>query len=172
MALRSAIVGMLLPVALGGCAASGGLGAGSRDWPAYAADVYAMPAPERDALEAEVAADYAAQGGADRALRLAIVLAAPGASDEDLAAALGLLDSAEAGRGAGAAQPTGGDAAAPSDGTSARGNFIGVLRPLLLSIQQQRSALAAESAARESLEAQLEELKSLEESLNAGGPQR
>ena len=88
-------VAMLAAVALSGCATSGGIRAGGTDWPAYAADVYAMPVPERDALEAEVAEDYAAQGGADRALRLAIVLAAPGASDEDLAAALGLLDSAE-----------------------------------------------------------------------------
>ena len=171
MARLNAMVASVLVAALGGCASSGGIRARSTDWPAYAADIYAMPAPDRDALRAEVGADYAAQGGADRAIQLAIVLAAPGASAEDLAAALGLLDSAEAQLGAGAAQPGG---AAQQEGgatTSESRNFIGVLRPLLRSMQQQQAQLAAESLARESLEEQLEQLKSLEEALNASAPQ-
>ena len=53
-----------------------------------------------------------------------------------------------------------------SDGRSR--DFIAFFRPLVLALQTQRSELAAESLSRQALEAQIEELKALEEALNAG----
>jgi hypothetical protein len=157
---------LVLPLAaastlLGACASSGTgvFGARGKDWPGYAAAIYAMPAAERQALQTEAANHYAERGGADAAIRLAILTATPDASLQDLGAALDLLDQAETGLGGGA-----GDA-------ESRG-FIAFLRPLLLTLQAQRSALAAESLARQSVEEQLEALKALEESLNANDGNR
>ena len=112
-----------------------------------------MPADERETLQAATAREHAADGGADAALRLAILTATPDASAQDFGAALDLLDSAEA-------DPGG------SDGRSR--DFIAFFRPLVLALQTQRSELAAESLSRQALEAQIEELKALEEALNAG----
>jgi hypothetical protein len=142
---------------LAACAGSGGLLAGRGDWPAYAAEVYALQAPERLARQAEAASEYAEQGGADRAIRLAILTGNPDASEQDFGVALDLLDEAEAGLGARNAESR---------------QFIAFLRPLLLALQSQRTALAAESLLREALEEQLEELKTLEETLNASATDR
>jgi hypothetical protein len=143
--------------ALAACAGSGGLFAGGRDWPAFAADVYAMPADARETLQAATAVEHAADGGHDAALRLAILTATPDASAQDLGAALDLLDTAEADLGS-------------RDGGNR--DFIAFFRPLVLALQSQRSALATESLTRQALEAQIEELKALEESLNAGRTER
>jgi hypothetical protein len=149
------------------CAGPGGLFAtgdtDDTDWTAYAADVYARPAAERQVLRTDAANAYVEQGGADAALRLAIVTATPDASEQDFGAALDLLDEAEAGLG---------DSDGKGDGDAASLAFIALLRPLLLTLQSQRSALAAESLTRQSLEEQLEELKALEETLNASAADR
>lgn len=147
----------LAAAALAACAGTGGLFSNGRDWPAFAADVYAMPAADRETLQAATASEHAADGGADAALRLAILTATPDASEQDFGAALDLLDSAEAGLG-------------DSDGASR--DFIAFFRPLVLALQSQRSELAAETLERQSLEQQIEELKALEEALNAGRAQR
>jgi len=161
-ALAAFAVATVAALSLGACAGTGGLLASGRDWPAFAADVYAMPAAARETLRAATAVEHAAaQGSAgadpDVALRLAILTATPEASEQDLDAALGLLDSAETALGS-------------RDGGSR--DFIAFFRPLVLALQAQRAAVAAESLARQSLEAQIEELKALEESLNAGRTER
>lgn len=122
------------------------------DWTAFAASVYAAPAAAREAQYAEAADAHAAERTPESAIRLAILMAGVNASPQDLGAALDLLDEAE----------TGLDAA---DRESR--NFIGLFRPLLLALESQRSRLDAESLAREALAEQLEELKALEEALNA-----
>jgi hypothetical protein len=149
--LRAVAAIALAAAVLAACAGSGGLFSSGRDWPAFAADVYAMPAADRETLQAATAQEQAADGSPDTALRLAILTATPDASEQDLGAALDLLDSAEADLGS-------------SDGSSR--DFIAFFRPLVLALQTQRSELAAESLARQSLEQQIEELKALEESLN------
>lgn len=155
--LHAVVAIALAALSLGGCAATGGLFSSGRDWPAFAADVYAMPAAERETLQAATAVEQAADGGPDATLRLAILTATPDASEQDLGAALDLLDSAETDLGS-------------TDGRSR--DFIAFLRPLVLALQAQRSELAAESLTRQSLEAQIEELKALEEALNAGRTER
>lgn len=139
--------------ALCACAGSGLLTGGGRDWPAFAADVYAMPAAGRATLRAATALEHAAEGGTDAALRLAILTAMPDASEQDLGAALDLLDAA-------ATDPDGADGASR--------DFIAFFRPLVLALQVQRAELAAESLTRQALEEQLDELKALEEALNGG----
>jgi hypothetical protein len=116
-----------------------------------------MPAADRETLRGATATEHAADGGADAALRLAILTATPQASVQDLGAALDLLDSAEADLGG-------------NDGRSR--DFIAFFRPLVLALQSQRAELATESLARQTLEEQIEELKALEEALNAGRAER
>ena len=148
---------LLATLSLGACAATGGLFASGRDWPAFAADVYAMPAADRETLQAATAREHAADGGPDAALRLAILTATPDASEQDLGAALDLLDIAEAELG-------------DKDGKGR--DFIAFFRPLVLALQARSSELATESLERQALEQQLEELKALEEALNAGRADR
>lgn len=143
---------VLAAAALGACAGAGGLFSSGRDWPAFAADVYAMPAADRDTLQAATAREHAAEGGTDAAIRLAILTATPDASEQDFGAALDLLDAAES----------------ELDGDPRSRDFIAFFRPLVLALQAQRSELAAESLARQALEEQLEELKALEEALSGG----
>ena len=150
-------VASLAASSLGACAGAGGLFSNGRDWPAFAADVYAMPAADRETLQAATAREHSADGGPDAALRLAILTATPDASEQDFGAALELLDGAEADLGG-------------RDGGSR--DFIAFFRPLVLALQAQRSELATESLARQSLEEQIEELKALEEALNAGRTER
>ena len=150
-------VASLAAVSLGACAGAEGLFSNGRNWPAFAADVYAMPAADRETLQAATAREHAADGGADAAMRLAVLTATPDATEQDFGAALDLLDSAEADLGG-------------RDGNSR--DFIAFFRPLVLALQSQRSELAAESLARQALEEQIEELKALEEALNAGRSER
>lgn len=142
---------------LGACAGTGGFFSSGRDWPAFAADVYTMPAAEREVLQEATSREHSTDGSADAAIRLAILTATPDASEQDLGVALDLLDMAEAELGGG----SGGGGGASRD-------FIVFFRPLVLALQTERSRLAAESLTRQSLEAQLEELKALEEALNGG----
>lgn len=155
--MRAVVAIALAAASLAACAGTGGLFSSGRDWPAFAADVYAMPAADRETLQAATAREQAGEGGADATIRLAILTATPDASEQDLGAALDLLDSAEADLGS-------------RDGSSR--DFIAFFRPLVLALQAQRSELATESLARQSLEEQIEELKALEEALNAGRTER
>jgi hypothetical protein len=95
-------------------------------------------------------------GEPDIAIRLAILTATPDASEQDLGAALELLDEAEA----------------ALRGEPDSRDFIAFFRPIVMALQAQSAALATESLTRQSLEAQLEELKALEESLNDGAANR
>jgi hypothetical protein len=147
---------LLLGVALlGGCASGGFFGKG-RDWTAFAADIYAMPVDDRESLAAATAREHADSGEPDAAIRLAILTATPDASEQDLGAALELLDEAEA----------------ALRGEPDSRDFIAFFRPIVMALQAQSAALATESLTRQSLEAQLEELKALEESLNDGAANR
>jgi hypothetical protein len=146
---------LLAAAVLGGCA-SGGLFSQGRNWPAFAADVYGMTAADRDTLEAATASEYAEQGGADTAIRLAILTATPDASEQDFGAALDLLDEAEAELGI---EPDSRD-------------FVAFFRPIVLALQTRSSELSTQTLERQALEQQLEELKALEESLNDGALNR
>ena len=118
---------------LGACAGTDGLFSRGRDWPAFAADVYAMPAAEREMLQEATSLEHAADGGADAAIRLAILTATPDATGQDLGVALDLLDAAEADIGG-----SRGDGS--RDGASR--DFIAFFRPLVLALQARRSELA------------------------------
>lgn len=115
---------------------------------AFGASVQAASAVERQAIYDEVRAAHRTTPTAESAIRLAV--ASLGMEDEPATDTLALLEYAEAN----------------ATGDEQR-QFVTFLRPVVELLIDQQSRIESESAARSSLEAQLEALKELEEQLNA-----